>query len=187
MSRVKLEAIDRWIPAVSGEAIPLPGKKRTVTIEFNVDEYTVLSVLQDKKSTLLRAVQPWECPLEVSFVVLGDCAVIPETEGQVFWKSDDGDILAYPVLTESFTKLEQRMEMTAEMEVTILRANLRAEQRKREVAELLLLKKQREDAAAANADPETGEVDAEPEIVVDADEGAAEPSEVPGNSSAPKP
>lgn len=184
---VKLRAIDRWLRATPGEAIPLPGKRRTVTVQVNVDEPTVFSVLQDKRSTLLRAVQPWECPLAISFVVEGDCAVVPETEGDVWWMSDDGDILSYTVMSESFTKLEQRMEMTPEMEVTILKANLRAEQRKREVAELLLLKKQREDAAAAQADPETGEVVDETEVVVDATAGATVEGAPAGDSPAPKP
>lgn len=182
---VKLRAIDRW--RVLEESIPLPGKRRTVSLRVNVEERAKLWVMQVGKATLLRTVEPFECPVDISFVVEGDCAVIGECAGEVWWMSDDGDILAYPVLSESFTKLEQRMEMTDAMEVTILRSQLRAEQRKREVAELLLEKQRREDAAAANADPETGEVEDEPEVVVDANAGAAVEGAPAGTSPAPKP
>ncbi|MHA6692269.1 hypothetical protein [Devosia sp. A449] len=181
---VKLRSIDRWQQLPSGTAIPLPGKRRTVTLQLNVDEPTKFKVLQDKKATLLRVVDPSECPVTVSFAVDGDCAIVAETGNEVWWSSDDGLILSYAVVSQSFTELEQRMEMTPEMEVTILKANIRHEQRLREQAELLLVKQQREDAAAANADPETGEVN-ETEEPADANAGTPEPAPGAGNTPAP--
>ncbi|QCS37237.1 hypothetical protein [Tortoise microvirus 73] len=180
----KLRNINQWRRFPDG-ALPLPGARRVVTIDFNVDRHAKLTLMQDKRETLLRAVEPQECPLTVQFAVEGDCAIVAEAEGEVWWSSDDGDILSYEVHEQSFTELEQRMEMTPEMEATLLRAALKREQRHREVAELLLLKKQREEAEAANADPETGEVedDGEP---LGADSAPTEGGEGAGGSTPPK-
>ncbi|MBU1335211.1 MAG: hypothetical protein KJ944_19365 [Alphaproteobacteria bacterium] len=182
---VKLRSIDRW-QRLKGKAIPLAGKPRTVTVHFNVTEKTVLKVLQDGGETLLRALEPFECPAAISWVVEGDCAVVADTSGEVWWATDDGQVLAFDVLTESFTKLEQRMEMTPEMEITILRANLKREQREKEVAQLLLLKEQRRQAAEANANTETGEIVDEAEVTPDPDTGTPEPATPAGDSTAPK-
>ncbi|QCS37245.1 hypothetical protein [Tortoise microvirus 74] len=182
---VKLRHLAKWAHLPAGEVIPLAGKKRIVTLEFNVDFPTRFDVLENGKSTLLRAVEPRECPLKVSFAVEGDCAIVADTEGDVWWATDDGEVLSYEVETESFTKLQQRMEMTPEMELTIYKAQLRAEQRAREVAELLLAKKQREEAEAANADPETGEVNDKNGAGLG--QAAADGTSEAGSSAAPKP
>ncbi|HEY8577066.1 MAG TPA: hypothetical protein VIL88_12080 [Devosia sp.] len=163
---VKMRHLARW--KKMGIGLNLPGKLRVVELELNVDVPTRFDVEHGKDVTFLTVVQPGG-PVRVQFAVEGDCTVLPtsyhqeEGVGEVWYFTDDGEILNFEVTTPSFTELEQRMDTTPEMEVVILKAHLREEQRKREVAELLLRKKQREEARAADADPETGEVtDGEP-------------------------
>lgn len=170
---MKLRSLSRWKKIPAGQFLELPGKRRLVQIEVNVERSTRFDVEQGGIPTLLAVVEPWQCPLLIKFAVEGDCTLVPTTDGEVWYFTDDGMAEAYNITTQSFTKLEQRMEMTPELEVTILKANLRFEQRKREQAELLLLKQQREEAAAANANPETGEID-EGEVLADVDDGTSE-------------
>lgn len=184
--RSKLQAITQWAQMPAGQYFDMDGKKRWVVIDFNVDRLTRLDVVKDGKVYFLAALQPGVGPTRVEFSVDGHCAIIPTTDGEVWFYTDDGDRVNFAVTTKSFTKLEQRMEMTPELEVTILKANIRLEQRRREVAELKLIQQQRDQAAAANADPETGEVDDETEVPVDADTGAAEPAAPAGTGEVSK-
>lgn len=130
---VKLRNINTW--RRMGDSLPLPGGKRLVTVEFNVEAVTTLRVLQDGQATLLRTVSPDSCPLPISFSVDGDCSIIHDGGGEVWWRSDDGAIYSYEVLEESFTSLEQRLEMTSEMEVILLKADVRKAQRLAEQAQ----------------------------------------------------
>ena len=180
---MKLRNLKQWKQIPAGEFLDLPGKRRLVKLEVNVEAPTRFDVEQDGVPVLLAVVEPWQCPLVMQFAVDGDCTVVPTTAGEVWYFTDDGQFVNYAVTTQSFTKLEQRMEMTPELEVTILKASLRKEQRLREQAELMLLKQQREEAAAANADPETGEV-YEGEVPADPDTGTAEPETVAADSAA---
>lgn len=183
---IKLRHLPRWSEIRSGDGLKLPGERRVVELELNVSAQTHVAVLHGKASTFLGVVQPGG-PVKVQFSVEGDCTLIPTSDGEVWYFTDDGDVLNFGTETESFTELEQRMDMSQEMEITILKANLRHEQRQREVAELLLKKKQREEAAAANANPETGEVDDEAEKPADDNSGKAGSGKVAGNSPASEP
>lgn len=188
---VKLRNLTRW-KQLDG-ALMMPGGKRNVRLEVNVDRPTRFDVNHGTEktpnrldqTTLLRAVEPSECPVEIQFTVLGDCEVIPTTDGEVWYFTDDGAEINFAVTTKSFTSLEQRMEMTPEMELTITKANLAREYRRREQAELLLRKRQRDEARSAHADPETGEVDDEVSLGNDARGGSEAP--LAGDGVAPEP
>lgn len=184
--RAKMLNMARWQKLDDAKFISLPGGKRTVTLEINVDRPTRFDVVTNGVAKLLRAVDPTECPISLVFGVFGNTEVIPTTDGEVWYFTDDGDRVDFPVTTPSFTELEQRMEMTPEMEVTILKANLRREERLREQTQMLLLKRQRADAKAAAANPETGEIEDDEEPLAN-DEGRSEPATVAGNTPAPEP
>lgn len=182
--RVKLGSMSRWKKIPSGQYLDLPGKRREVTLEVNVEQVTRFDVVENNVPRLLRVVEPRDCPLSLLFIVDGDCEVVPNTEGEVWYYTDDGETINYAITTQSFTKLEQRMEMTPEMEVTILKANLSRESRLREQAQLMLLKKQRDEAEAANADPETGEI-VDGETIVEPDGGTSEQAPPAGDGTTP--
>lgn len=181
----KIRHLNRW-KQLTGYGLSMPGGLRTVELEFNVSHSTHIVVEHNGGDiTFLKVIEPRDCPAKVQFAVDGDCVVVPSSEGEVWYFTDDGHDLSYGITTESFTKLEQRMETTPEMEIVILKANIRLEQRRAEVAELLLARKQREESAAANADPETGVIeDGEP---LGEDEKAPEPAKAQGDGGAPKP
>ncbi|QCS37224.1 hypothetical protein [Tortoise microvirus 71] len=180
---VKLRHVGRW-KRLEGPALELPGERRLVRIDVNVDAPTRLDLIHEGGRTFLTVVEPG-APAKVEFAVEGDCIIEPTTDGEVWWSSDDGQTLAFAVDTESFTQLSQRSGMTAEMEVEVYKSQLRAEQRRAEVAELLLAQERRKQAEDANADPETGEVkeDGEP---VGTGAAAAEGGEGAGGSTPPK-
>ena len=181
--RRKIGDVSRW-EQVTGLGIELPGKKRVVKLEVNVEMPTSFMIEDAGKTTLLAAVEPVECPCTLEFVVQGDCLVIPASEGGVWWYTDDGQTTNFQITTESFTKLEQRMELTPELELEMAKAEAKRLRRLAEQARLLLAKRQRDEAAAEGADPETGEIDDGPQEPADNDQGTPEPSEAGGDSPA---
>lgn len=192
---VKLRHLSRWKQIAPGMALVLPGKQRYVELEVNVERPTSFHVEHKRQLTFVAAVEPGG-PVVIKFAVDGDCTVVPTTDGEVWYFTDDGQAVNFDIRTESFTKLEQRMEMSPEMEITLLKADIRREQRAREVAELLLAKRQREEAALAGADVITGEVHEEPgapaegsgkSTAVSGDGGSSEPKPAGGGDLAAKP
>lgn len=172
---IKLLGVDRWKLLQAGSALVLPGGRRWVVIDLNVDMPARFDLVQGGRSTFLTVVQPG-APVTVKFAVEGDCEVVPTTEGEVWWDTEDGDVTSFAVTTASFTNIAQRLDMTPEMEITMLRAKINQEQRLRVQAQLLLEQKQRDDALEAGADLETGVVD-ENEEPDNADDGAAAAAE----------
>lgn len=150
---IKVRDITKWAKLPAGFAINCVGEGlRRVKLEVNCETATRFDVVQGEEMTFLAAVDGLKT---IEFVVDGPCEVAADTEGEVWFFTQDGEVTAIddPEAT-TFTKIAGRRSRNPELELMMFKAeqrmNARLESQRAEFEAYM--------AKVGKHDPETGEV-----------------------------
>jgi len=162
---LRINNLDKWTCLESGKVLDLPShssEARKIRIEFNTDQPTRLDVVVGGKPTFLGVVLGLEV---VEFTAGGNVQIAPQGDGDVWFFTNDGDVPSYTIADpDIFTKVAQRKTRNRELERMMWKMEENMRRRLEKQADEIAVSEQRRaarraaDAAAAEADPETGEV-----------------------------
>lgn len=150
---IKVRDITKWAKLPAGFAINCMGEGlRRVKLEVNCETATRFDVVQGDEMTFLAAVDGLKT---IEFVVDGPCEVAADTEGEVWFFTQDGEVTAIEDEgAKTFTKIAGRRSRNPELELMMFKAeqrmNARLESQRAEMEAYL--------AKVGKHDPETGEV-----------------------------
>lgn len=173
---VRIHNIAKWAMIPAGQVLKLSGEhRRKVRVEVNCEAPTRLDVIEGEdegeKGTFLAVVQGYEV---LEFVVSGVARLVPTTEGEVWYFTNDGDQIAadMPEL-ESFTKIASRRARNPELEMMMFKMNQNMERRLATQAAEIEALREAQAAAEVPHNPETGEVIEDGEVGAGNDPGTA--------------
>lgn len=157
---VRLHNVNKWQRLSPGEVLSLPGpldQPRKVRLEVNCVEPTRFDVVSGpagaEEHFFLAVVTGYQV---LEFSVPGDVKVVPTTDGEVWFFTNDGDSIASKnVQAVPFTKIASRRTRNPDLELMMFK--MEQNQKRREAA--LRAEMQALMAARTPHDLETGEVD----------------------------
>jgi len=170
---VRIHNVSKWVKVPEGKVIELVGDRdRKVRIEVNCPEPTRFDVVEGDFLTFLAVVQGYEV---LEFVAGAQAHVVPTTEGEVWYFTNDGDQIAEERDDlVSFTKIASRRARNPELELMMFKMNQNMERRMaQQAAEMAAMLAAQ--AAEVPHDPETGEVIENGEVSSGNDLGTASP------------
>ena len=153
---VRIHNLDKWRMIETGEVLELaPGPLRKMRFEVNCEHPTRFDVKTPDALTFIAVVQGYEV---LEFTAGEGAALVPSSEGEVWYFTNDGDQIATGASAEAvpFTRIMQRKARNRELEFMMMKAEQRMNRRMTEQAgEIAELRAQ---MIERGIDPDTGEV-----------------------------
>lgn len=151
---VRIHNVAKWAVLQPGQMLELSGQhQRKVRIEFNCPAPTRLDLVEGDKGTFLAVVQGHEV---VEFTASGEVHIVPTSEDEVWWFTNDGDQTASATPEAvSFTKIASRRSRNPELE----RMMFKMEQNMLRRQDALFAEMQAMAQLETPHDPETGEIE----------------------------
>lgn len=153
---VRLHNVTKWKCLKPGEMLSLRGSQpRRVRVEVNCVAPTRFDIVAPNGVPVFLAVVQGLETLE--FSAGADTNLVPTSEDEVWFFTNDGDHTASPTRSASFTKLATRRERNPQLELMMFKQEQNMRRREaRMAAEIAEMRAAM--AANAGADPATGEI-----------------------------
>lgn len=128
---INMGPLKNWKLLEAGKNLDMPGERRNVRLALVVAGRAPV-VVTDMKLGQLTVIGYVEGMQEFLFGVEGDCQVSVDSEADVYYRTDDGDVTCVQFDNEPFVRMMERQPRNEELEMMMYiqsrNANKRAEQ-----------------------------------------------------------
>jgi len=156
---IRIHDSARWRKLPNKKTLLLTGDKaRKVLLEVNCPEPTQFYLVEGERSTFMANVHGLET---IEFYADGVCEVVPTSEGDIWYYTDDGDETGYETDNPSFVRIWQRQTVNPDLARIMQRVEYNMERKAARIKDELdaYLARREAEIVAARANPETGEID----------------------------